>query len=160
MRQCLSSSALSLFKNSCYRKIDFKIQEDAFVHHAVKRFTAYNIGCLAVTNQHHHVVGILSERDYIHKFSAARQDDKVVQIKDICTYDSDMIARQNDSIEQCMDKMLMKDCRHLLVVDDGNECMGLISMKDVIRELMKDKNNVITRLSNFNSGRGGYFGSE
>ena len=57
--------------------------------------------------------------------------------------------------------MLSNDIRHLLVVDDSSrECMGMISIKDVVKELIRDKNNVITRLSDFKSGRGGYFGSE
>jgi predicted transcriptional regulator len=155
-------SALSLFKNSCYHKIDFKINEENFANHAVKKFTAFNIGCLAVTNQHNHVVGVLSERDYIHKVSVLGKDDKNVKVKDICTYAPTMIiARQNDTIEQCMNKMLIKDIRHLLVVDEiSNECVGMISVKDVVKEIMRDKNDIITRLSDFKSGKGGYFGSE
>ena len=155
-------SALSLFQNSCYHKIDFKISENNTVHQAVKKFTAFNVGCLAVTNSQNHVVGVLSERDYAHKVALLGIDAKTVNIRKVCTYEPNMIlARQHDSIEVCMQKMLMKDCRHLLVVDEkGQECVGLISMKDVIKELMRNKNDMITRLSNFNMGRGGYFGSE
>ena len=155
-------SALSLFKNSCYHKIDFKIPEDQPVQHAIAKFTAFNIGCLAVTNPQNHVVGVLSERDYIHKVSALNKYNSGVKIKDVCTYAPSMIsARENDTIEQCMNKMLLRDYRHLLVLDEqGRHCIGLISMKDVIKELMRDKNNMITRLSNFNTGKGGFFGSE
>lgn len=167
MRRVLSQatrtnvSALSLFQNSCYRKIDFKIKEEYTVHQAVQKFTEFNIGCLAVTNQHNRVVGILSERDYIHKVSLAGKDARMLKIKEVCTYAPNMMATPHDSIEQCMHKMLVKDSRHLLVVDEkSNECVGLISMKDVVKELMRNKNELITRLSNFNTGRGGYFGSE
>lgn len=155
-------SAQSLFKKSCYNKIDFKIHEDHMVHQAVKKFSAFNIGCLAVTNQHNHVVGVLSERDYIHKVSSVGRDASCVKIKEVCTYAPSMvIARQNDTIEQCMNKMVANDIRHLLVVDESSsECVGLISIKDVIKELIHDKNKVITRLSDFRTGRGGYFGSE
>jgi predicted transcriptional regulator len=154
-------TAASLFKNSCYHKVDFKINEDNFASHAVKKFTTFNIGCLAVTNQHNHVVGVLSQRDYIHKVSALGKDEKLVKIKDICTYAPTMIvAKPNDTIEQCMNKMLIKDIRHLLVVDETNECMGMISIKDVVKEIMRDKNDIITRLSDFKSGKGAYYGSE
>ena len=49
-------SALSVFKNSCYHKIDFKINEDNTANNAVKRFAAFNIGCLAVTDNNNNIV--------------------------------------------------------------------------------------------------------
>ena len=155
-------SALSVFQNSCYQKIDFKINEDSTANNAVKRFAAFNIGCLAVTDAKNNVIGVLSERDYINKVSALGRDDSNVKIKDICTHSPNIIiAKKDDTIEQCMNKMLFKDIRHLLVVDEtNNECVGMISIKDLIKEIMKNKNDIITRLSDFNMGKGGYFGSE
>ena len=152
-------SALSVFQNSCYHKIDFKIGEEELAKHAVHKFSAFNIGCLAVTNPEQKVVGVLSERDYINKVSVFGKDDKVVQVKDICTYSPIILAKPTDSVEQCMKKMLVKDIRHLLVMDNS-ECVGMISIKDLIKELMRDKNDTITRLSDFKTGRGDFFGSE
>jgi predicted transcriptional regulator len=155
-------SALSVFKNSCYHKIDFKINEENTANNAVKRFAAFNIGCLAVTDAKNEVIGVLSERDYINKVAALEKDDITTKIKDICTYTPNVIiARKDDSIEQCMNKMLFKDIRHLLIMDDANnECIGMISIKDLIKEIMKDKDDIITRLTDFKIGKGGYFGSE
>jgi len=155
-------SALSVFKSSCYHKIDFKISEENNANNAVKRFSAFNIGCLAVTDKENNVVGVLSERDYINKVSALGRDDKTVKIKDICTFTPNIIiAKKNDTIEECMNKMLFKDIRHLLVIDENNnDFVGMISIKDLIKEIMKDKNDMITRLTDFKLGKGGYFGSE
>lgn len=155
-------SALSVFKNSCYHKIEFKINEENTANNAVKRFAAFNIGCLAVTDAKNEVIGVLSERDYINKVAALEKDDITTKIKDICTYTPNVIiARKDDSIEQCMNKMLFKDIRHLLIMDDANnECIGMISIKDLIKEIMKDKDDIITRLTDFKIGKGGYFGSE
>lgn len=155
-------SALSVFKNSCYHKIDFKISEDNTANNAVKRFSAFNIGCLAVTDAKNNVVGVLSERDYINKVSALGKDDVSVKIKDICTYSPNIIiAKKDDTVEQCMSKMMFKDIRHLLVMDEANaEFLGMISIKDLIKEVMKNKDEIITRLSDFKIGKGGYFGSE
>jgi CBS domain-containing protein len=118
----------------------------------------FNIGCLAVTNPQNHVVGVLSERDYMNKISAFGINDKTIKIKEICTY-APIIAKPNDSLEQCMKKMLVKDIRHLLVMEN-QECKGLISIKDLIHELVRDKNDLITRLTDLNTGKGGFFGSE
>jgi len=155
-------SALSVFKNSCYHKIDFKISEDNTANNAVKRFAAFNIGCLAVTDSKNNLVGVLSERDYINKVSALGKNDDIVKVKDICTYTPNIIiAKKDDTIEQCMNKMLFKDIRHLLVIDESNnEFLGMISIKDLIKEVMKNKDEIITRLSDFKIGKGGYFGSE
>jgi len=149
---------MSVFQNSCYHKIDFKISEELPANHALRKFTAFNIGCLAVTNHQNHVVGILSERDYLNKISAFGINDKTIKIKDVCTY-APIIAKPDDSIEQCMKKMLVKDIRHLLVMDK-HECIGMISIKDLINEVMRDKNDLITRLTDFHKGKGGFFGSE
>ena len=54
-----------------------------------------------------------------------------------------------------------KDIRHLLVIDDKNEeFIGMISIKDLIKEIIKNKTDIITRLSDFKIGKGAYFGSE
>jgi CBS domain containing-hemolysin-like protein len=48
-----------------------------------------------------------------------------------------------------------------LIVDDKNpKFIGMISMKDVIKDIMKDKEDTITRLTDFNIGKGAFFGSE
>ena len=134
--RCLSTvnknavSALTVFNESCYHKIDFKIRDDRTANEAVKRFAAFNIGCLAVTDESDQVVGVVSERDYINQVSAVGKDDKKVTIRDICTYTPNVIiAKKDDTVEQCMNKMLFKDIRHLLVMDDStNECVGMISI--------------------------------
>lgn len=117
---------------------------------------------VAVTDAKNEVIGVLSERDYINKVAALEKNDITIKIKDICTYTPNIIiAKKNDSIEQCMNKMLFKDIRHLLIMDDANnECIGMISIKDLIKEIMKDKDEIITRLTDFKIGKGGYFGSE
>jgi len=156
-------SALSVFQNSCYNKIDFKIHENSNTREAVTRFTAFDVGCLAVVNDEGNVVGVCSERDYIKKVAAMGKKSTETKVKDICTYGPNLIvAHKNDSLQTCMNKMLLKDIRHLIITDekDDNTCLGMISIKDLIKEIMKDNQERITRLSDFNLGKGAFFGSE
>jgi predicted transcriptional regulator len=155
-------TALHVFETSCYHKIDFKISEEATVKEAVTRFTAFNIGCLAVTDSSNKVVGVCSERDYINKVAALDKSSAQTKVKDICSYGPKIIlAKKSDSLESCMSKMMFKDIRHLLVIDDKNEeFIGMISIKDLIKEIIKDKTDKITRLSDFKIGKGAYFSSE
>jgi predicted transcriptional regulator len=156
----IRTSAASVFEKSCYFKVDFKISEEAPVREAINRFTAFKIGCLAVTNKDNKVVGVCSERDFINKVSFDKNINEI-KVKEICTYEPIIIARKTDSLETCMNKMMFKDIRHLLVIDDKNEeFVGMISIKDLIREIIKKKNDTITRLSDFKVGKGAFFGSE
>jgi len=155
-------SALNVFQKSCYYKIDFKINESATVKEAVTRFTAFNIGCLAVTDKANKVVGVCSERDFINKVASLDKSTNEIKVKDICTYGpSIIIAKKSDTLESCMNKMMFKDIRHLLIIDDNDEdFIGMISIKDLIKEIMKQNDDTITRLSDFKIGKGAYFGSE
>jgi CBS domain containing-hemolysin-like protein len=60
-----------------------------------------------------------------------------------------------------MNKMMFKDIRHLLILDDKkDEFVGMISIRDLIKEIMKKNSDTITRLSDFKIGKGAFFGSE
>lgn len=156
----IKTSAASVFERSCYHKVDFKINEESSVREAINRFTAFKVGCLAVTNKDNKVVGVCSERDFISKVSFDKNINDI-KVKDICTYEPIIIAKKDDSLETCMNKMMFKDIRHLLVIDEKNEeFIGLISIKDLIKEIIKKNDDIITRLSDFKMGKGAYFGSE
>jgi len=155
-------SALNVFERSCYHKIDFQIRELAPVQDAVLRFSVFNVGCLAVTNEQNKVVGVFSERDFINRVAAQDKKSDSTLVRDVYTKEPNIIiAKKTDSLETCMNKMMFKDIRHLLVVDDANDdFIGMISIKDLIKEINKKNYDTITRLSDFKIGKGAYFGSE
>ena len=157
-----ASTANEVFQRSCYHKIDFRINEDTSVKEAIKRFTAFHIGCLAVTDKENKIVGVCSERDFITKVASLDKNPTDVKVKEICTYGPNtIIARKTDSLENCMNKMMLKDIRHLLIVDDKNEeFIGMISIKDLIKEILNDRNETITRLTDLHKGKGAFFGSD
>jgi CBS domain-containing protein len=155
-------SALNVFEKSCYHKVDFKINQNASAQEGVMRFSLFNIGCLAVTNDANKVVGVFSEGDFINKIAALRKDSEFVKIKDVCTMSPNIIiAKKSDTLDECMRKMMIKNLRHLLVVDDDNEnFFGMISIKDLIKEVNRKNQDIITKLSDFKIGKGAFFGSE
>jgi len=157
-----SATALSVFQNSCYKKVDFRIHEESYLKEALSRFSALNVGCLAVIDERQKVVGVISKRDYVNKVGALDRDHHGLKVKDICTYGHNVIvAKKTDSLETCMNKMLFKNIRHLLILDESEpEFVGMLSIKDLIQEIMKDNKEIITRLSDFHLGKGAFFGSE
>ena len=156
------ATAKSLFENSCYHKLDFKISHDRSVREVVARFSAFNVGSLAVTDEKNKLKGVITQSDVISKAYPFDKQKEEMKVKDVCTYGPNLIfAKTTDSLETCMNKMIFKDIRHLLIVDDHDESfIGLISMKDVIKEILKDKKETIMRLNDFNVGKGAFFGSE
>jgi len=157
-----SISALNVFEKSCYHNVDFKINQNSSTQEGVIRFSAFNIGCLAVTNDQNKVIGVFSEGDFINKVASVRKDSESVKIKDVCTMIPNIIiAKKADSLEECMRKMMIKNLRHLLVVDDADEnFIGMISIRDLIKEIDRKNRDIITKLSDFNIGKGAFFGSE
>lgn len=155
-------SALGVFEKSCYHKIDFKISQNATAQEGVIRFSVFNVGCLAVTNDENKVVGVFSERDFINKVASVRKDSENVKIKDVCTMSPNVIiAKKTDSLDECMRKMMFKDIRHLLVVDEKNDdFIGMISVKDLIKEINIKNHDIIAKLTDFKLGKGAYFGSD
>lgn len=156
----LPITALDIYKKSCYYSIDYKINEESDVKEAVNRFTAFDVSCLAVTNNKGDVVGVCCGRDYINKVAAAEKQSINVKVRDICTYSPKvLVAKVDDTLETCMSKMLFKNIRHLLIYDK-TVFVGLISIKDLIKPLIDKNKYVVTKLSDFNMGKGAFFGSE
>uniref|UniRef100_A0A7S1XTH5 CBS domain-containing protein n=1 Tax=Phaeomonas parva TaxID=124430 RepID=A0A7S1XTH5_9STRA len=153
-----SSTASTAWEKSCYFKIDFKISQDASVYEAVQKFAAYNIGCLVVMKGDE-VAGIISERDYVTKIALLGRKSVDTKVSEVCTSGANMVvARTTDSVQECMGKMLARDIRHLPVVEEETgQVVGMLSVKDLIKELVKEKDEIITKLTDFTMGRGAFF---
>ncbi len=108
------------------------------------------------------ISGVISERDYVSKIALLGRKSKETKIKEISTKASNlMVAHPDDSIDDCMQKMLSKDIRHLPLVDaNDKEVIGMLSVKDLVKSLVKEKEATIKVLSDFALGKGGHFGSE
>jgi signal-transduction protein with cAMP-binding, CBS, and nucleotidyltransferase domain len=148
----IDENAASAFSKSCYQNIDWKIDYKDNVSNAVKRMTAGRIGCLGVTKDGN-VVGVISERDYLNKIALLEKDPNTVKVEQICTFgEANLVkVRMNDNIDKCMEKMLGRDIRHLLVMEnkaDGSDgsIVGMISIKDVVKCTLAKANAKVDRL--------------
>ena len=62
-----------------------------------------------------------------------------------------------------MAKMHIKNIRHLVIVEENNnnaKIDGLISIKDLFRAQLEQNQELIHRLTDFNLGKGAFYGSE
>jgi len=157
-----TSNAYEIFKKSCYYKCNFKINANNPIQEALMRFSVLNISSLAVIDDEQNLIGVCSKRDYINKVGVFNKQNQDIAVKDIYTnMNNIVVVKTTDSIDTCMEKMLLKDIHHLLITDDKDKkFIGMISMKDIIKDIVINKNEIITRLTDFNKGKGAFFGSE
>lgn len=80
---------------------------------------------------------------------------------EISTKSANLItASPSETVSDCMAKMLLKDIRHLPLLDESGGVVGIVSIKDLVKAELKEKEEAIRTLSNFALGKGGHFGSE
>ena len=71
----------------------------------------------------------MSERDYIAKIALLGRKSKDTLVKEISTKTSNlMTAHPQDSVDECMEKMLSKDIRHLPLLDENGKVIGMLSV--------------------------------
>jgi len=150
------------FKKSCYFEMDFTISEDATVYEAVQKFAAFDIGALVTVDVNGHISGVISERDYINKIALLGRTSKDTKVKEISTKTAHLLtANPEDSIDDCMKKMLEKEIRHLPLLNSSDgKVIGMLSIKDIVRAIMAEKEKQLNILKDFALGKGGSFGGE
>lgn len=120
-----------------------------------------NIGCLVTKDAAGKISGVVSERDYVCKVALLGKTSKELQVKEISTKSANLItASPDESVSSCMAKMLMKDIRHLPLLEKDGSVIGIVSIKDLVKAELKEKEEAIKVLSDFALGKGGHFGSE
>ena len=89
------------------------------------------------------ISGVISERDYISKIALLGRASKDTLVKEISTKTSNLLtASPHDSVDECMEKMLSKDIRHLPLLDDDGKVIGMLSVSlllDLIRTVFVNK---------------------
>lgn len=92
------------------------------------------------------------------KVALLQQTSKEMKVKEISTgVENLVIARPEDTVDACMQKMLGSDIRHLPLVDEMGEVVGIVSIKDLIKSVLEEKEHTIESLASFAVGEGGHF---
>ena len=125
------------------------VQSDAFVLDAIKLMADKAIGALVVIDGGE-LVGIVTERDYARKVIIKGRASDSTPVADIMTVEV-ITASSQQTVNECMEMMTVKKCRHLPVVDDG-ELFGMISIGDLVQAIISDQQEEIEQLEHYISG--------
>lgn len=116
---------------------------------------AYHIGCLAVTDSSGDIIGVVSERDYLCKVALLGRNSKDCTVSSIATHGASnlVVADSTDDIETCLEKVLAKDIRHLLIRDtDSGKLTALLSIKDLVKVVVEIQRSRIAALRDISVG--------
>ena len=125
------------------------ILPDASVLDAIKLMADKGIGALVVIDGGD-LKGIVTERDYARKVIIKGRASDSTPVADIMTADV-ITASSQLTVNECMEMMTAKKCRHLPVVDDG-DLVGMISIGDLVQAIISDQQEEIEQLEHYISG--------
>lgn len=116
---------------------------------ALKVMTEAKIGAVLVT-EGGKIVGIYTERDYLHKGEIEGRVAKNTIVKDVMTPRMVTVTK-NTSVEECSALMKKYGIRHLPVVEN-DQLVGLVSMRDVLVAALENRESEIRGLENYIMG--------
>ena len=112
------------------------IHPDATVERAVAVLRLRGIGALVVSDDGHHVVGILSERDIVEALARSGADLLKLSVSEVMS--SPVITCEpGDSVAELMAEMTNRRMRHLPVLDNGR-LAGIVSIGDLVKSRLDE----------------------
>ncbi|QWG15708.1 CBS domain-containing protein [Bradyrhizobium sediminis] len=130
------------------RKI-WSIHPDATVFDAVAKMAEKDVGSLLVMEDDK-LVGIITERHYARNVVLKGKTSPATPVRDIMERRV-VIARPEQTVEQCMALMSDKRVRHLPVFE-GKKLVGIVSIGDLVKSIIGDQKFTIDQLVHYIHG--------
>lgn len=127
----------------------FSIAPIDSVFDAIKMMSERHVGALPVMIDDK-LVGIVSERDYARKVILKDKSSKTTRVSEIMTRDVATVTQQH-RMSDCVDMMVERHIRHLVVVDEG-VVTGMLSLRDLFVEIIDEQSETIDQLQDYIRG--------
>ena len=108
------------------------IEPQVSLYAAAQRLAERKIGALVVTCAEGRVIGILSERDIVHKLAVHGAAALDMPLSEAMTRKV-ATCNQADTISSVMERMTQGKFRHLPVVEQ-NRLIGIVSIGDIVKQ--------------------------
>jgi CBS domain-containing protein len=125
------------------------VTADTLIYDALVLMAAKEIGALVVLHGER-VVGMFSERDYARRVILAGRSSREMRVGEIMSTDV-LTVGPSATIDECMQHMTGKRCRHLPVLEDG-KLVGIVSIGDLVHWIIRAQNRAIDQLEGYISG--------
>jgi CBS domain-containing protein len=127
----------------------WSIHPDATVFDAVAKMAEKDVGSLVVMESDE-IVGIITERHYARNVVLKGKTSPATSVRDIMERHV-VIARPEQSVDQCMALMSEKRVRHLPVFE-GKRPIGIVSIGDLVKSKIGDQKFMIDQLEHYIHG--------
>ena len=127
----------------------WSIHPDATVFDAIAKMAEKDIGSMVVMDGDE-LVGIITERHYARNVVLKGKASPATPVRDIMERHV-VIARPEQSVDQCMALMTEKRVRHLPVLE-GEKPIGIISIGDLVKSIIGDQKFMIDQLEHYIHG--------
>ena len=125
------------------------IAAEATVYEALVVMADKEIGALVVMDGEE-FVGVFSERDYARKVVLAGRSSKEMKVCEIMSSKVHTVGLRS-TVDECMQHMTDKRCRHLPVVE-GGRVVGIVSIGDLVHWIIQTQDRAIHELEDYITG--------
>ena len=127
----------------------WSIRPDVTVFDALTEMAEKDIGSLVVMDGGE-LVGIITERHYARNVVLKGKTSPATPVRDLMERRV-VIARPDQSVEQCMALISEKRVRHLPVVE-GKKVIGMVSIGDLVKSMVSDQKFMVDQLQHYIHG--------
>jgi CBS domain-containing protein len=117
------------------------------VQHAIELMRDRDIGAVMVVDGDR-LTGIFTERDCLHKVSAAGHDPRKIPVGEVMTEEV-RFATPDMEVSQGLALMTERYFRHLPVLDEQQKILGIVSIGDLVKAKISDQSFTIEQMERY-----------